>query len=185
MDKPSVLQLGLQLQQVRVRRGWSLSQLAAAAGIAKSNVSRLEQGVGNPTLDTIWRLALALEVPFGDLMVPSVHMVDAEGGQVRLLGQGHDDPAVDAYWFCCAPNTHRVATPHAAGTLERITMISGELIVGPLASPKRLKAGDSYAFAADTAHCYQTEQGGATAVLTIVYPRRVDPQPTYGADDGQ
>ena len=65
MDKLSLGTLGQHLQSLRLARGWSLSQLAAAAGSAKSNLSRLEQGNGNPTLDTIWRLAVQLGVPFG------------------------------------------------------------------------------------------------------------------------
>lgn len=169
MDKPSLQLLGRRIQQLRLERGMSLSQLAAAAGIAKSNVSRLEQGNGNPTLDTIWRLSLQLQVPFGDLIAPLHTAVGEEGVQVRLLDQGRDNPAVDAYWFSCAPNTRRVAEPHAKGTLERVTLVQGELWVGPAASPVLLRAGDSLQFAADTEHCYQTGERWATALLSIVY----------------
>ena len=70
MDQHSLETLGRHLQSLRVARGWSLSGLAAAAGVAKSNLSRLEQGNGNPTLDTIWRLAVQLNVPFGNLVAP-------------------------------------------------------------------------------------------------------------------
>ncbi len=70
MDKPSLNTLGRHIQLLRTERGLSLSQLAADAGIAKSNLSRIEQGEGNPTLDTIWRLAMQLDVPFGNLVAP-------------------------------------------------------------------------------------------------------------------
>ena len=60
--------LGRNLQKLRLDKGLSLSKLAADAGIAKSNLSRLEQGTGNPTIDTIWRLAVQLDVPFGSLV---------------------------------------------------------------------------------------------------------------------
>lgn len=169
MDKPSLELLGRRIQQLRLQQGISLSQLAAAAGIAKSNLSRLEQGNGNPTLDTIWRLSLQLQLPFGDLIAPLRTAVGDDGVQVRLLDQGTDQPAVDAYWLSCAPNTRRDAEPHAKGTLERVTLISGELLVGPSSAPVRLTAGESFEFAADVAHCYQTGERWATALLTIVY----------------
>ena len=68
MEKPSLDILGRNLQSIRVSKGLSLSQLAQDAGIAKSNLSRIEQGSGNPTLDTLWRLAIQLDVPFGCLV---------------------------------------------------------------------------------------------------------------------
>lgn len=169
MDKLTLETLGRHLQTLRMTRGLSLSQLAADAGIAKSNLSRLEQGCGNPTLDTIWRLSLQLKVPFGDLIAPMKVPVADHGVTVRLIDQGSDQPAVDAYWMSCAPLTERNAEAHAAGTIETITLISGELEVGTAQDLKRLRAGDSHRFAADQPHCYRTGESWATALLTIVY----------------
>lgn len=79
MDKLTLDTLGRHLQSLRLARGLSLSQLAADAGMAKSNLSRLEQGNGNPTLDTIWRLAGRLNVPFGNLVAPISVPVSDDG----------------------------------------------------------------------------------------------------------
>lgn len=70
MNKLSLNTLGQHLQALRLERGWSLSQLANEAGITKSNLCRLEQGNGNPTRDTLWRLAVQLNLPFGTLVAP-------------------------------------------------------------------------------------------------------------------
>ena len=105
MDSLSLNTLGHHLQRLRLERGWSLSQLASEAGIAKSNLCRLEQGNGNPTLDTIWRLAVQLNVPFGTLVAPISVPLGEDGVQVRLIDQGKDCPQVDAYWMRCAPQT--------------------------------------------------------------------------------
>ena len=51
------------MQQLRARRerqGLSLSEVSERVGIDKGNLSRLEQGKGNPTLSTITRVASAL-----------------------------------------------------------------------------------------------------------------------------
>jgi XRE family transcriptional regulator, regulator of sulfur utilization len=173
MDKPTLDTLGRHIQSLRLARGISLSQLAADAGIAKSNLSRLEQGNGNPTLDTIWRLSLQLQVPFGNLIAPVGSMggalVGESGVQVRLIDQGKDNPPVDAYWMSCAPFTERKSEAHAAGTVEFITLISGQLEVGVEGESKILTAGQSHSFSADQAHLYRTGESWATALLTIVY----------------
>jgi len=169
LDKLTLETLGRHLQSLRQARGLSLSQLAADAGIAKSNLSRLEQGCGNPTLDTIWRLSLQLKVPFGDLIAPVNVPVGDHGVTVRLIDQGSDQPSVDAYWMSCAPFTERKAEAHAAGTVESITLISGQLEVGNASNIRLLRAGESHRFAADEPHLYRTGESWATALLTIVY----------------
>ncbi|ALM53087.1 helix-turn-helix domain-containing protein [Halomonas huangheensis] len=171
MDKISLSTLGQHLQQLRTTRGWSLSQLASMAGIAKSNLSRLEQGNGNPTLDTLWRLAVHLEVPFGTLVAPISAPLDEDGVQVQLLDQGRDKPPVDVYWMRCAPWTERQAEAHTPGARENITVISGQLAVGPINAIQTVSAGETISFDADQMHSYRTEESWATLMMTIVYLR--------------
>lgn len=137
--------------------------------MAKSNLSRLEQGNGNPTLDTIWRLAARLNVPFGNLVAPISGPVGDDGVQVLLIDQGKDTPQVDAYWMSCAPHTLREAEAHPAGTSESITIISGQLEVGTEANTALLAAGESHTFASDQPHTYRTGDTWATLLVAIVY----------------
>ena len=51
----------------RTRAGLSLSALATRAGIAKSTLSQLESAKGNPSIETLWSLATAMDVPFSCL----------------------------------------------------------------------------------------------------------------------
>jgi len=169
MDRLSLGTLGQHLQRLRQEQGLSLSQLAAAAGIAKSNLSRLEQGNGNPTLDTIWRLAVQLNVPFGTLVAPIAVPLGEDGVQVRLIDQGKDRPHVDVYWMRCAPHTSRHAEAHTPGAQETLTLISGMLEAGSEGETRVLRAGDTIAFAADRPHLYRTHEDWATLLVTIVY----------------
>ncbi|RTR02945.1 helix-turn-helix domain-containing protein [Halomonas nitroreducens] len=169
MDRLSLGTLGQHLQRLRLEKGLSLSQLAAAAGIAKSNLSRLEQGNGNPTLDTIWRLAVQLDVPFGTLVAPISVPLGEEGVQVRLLDQGQDSPQVDAYWMRCAPHTTRHAEAHTPGARESLTLIEGQLEAGPEGETRHLSAGDTHGFPADRPHLYRTGESWATLLLSVVY----------------
>ncbi|GEA05374.1 hypothetical protein KUL42_01350 [Alteromonas sp. KUL42] len=172
LNQSTLNTLGRHLQKLRQERGISLSQLAAGAGIAKSNLSRLEQGNGNPTLDTIWRLAKELDLSFGELVHPLSTSVGEQGVEVRLIEQGKGDPKVDAYWMSIAPNTHREAEAHATGTEESITLISGSLEAGNTGNTVVLSPGQSTAFNADLPHCYKTQDQWATCLITIVYHKK-------------
>jgi transcriptional regulator with XRE-family HTH domain len=174
MDKPSLNTLGQHLQALRLERGWSLSHLANKAGIAKSNLCRLEQGNGNPTLDTIWRLAVQLNVPFGTLVAPINVPLGEDGVQVQLIDQGKGVPQVDAYWMRCAPHTLRHAEAHTRGTQETLTLISGWLEVGPKGATTVLTPGETKTFPADPPHCYRTQDQEATMLLTVTYGEQGD-----------
>ncbi len=60
--------VGQNIRAERERAGLSLSQLAAATGISKAHLVRLEKGDGNPSLEILARIAEALEVTVADLV---------------------------------------------------------------------------------------------------------------------
>src|SRR4030095_7184858 len=58
------------LQRERRRTGLSLTEVARRAGIAKSTLSQLESGTGNPSVETLWAICVALDVPLSGLSAP-------------------------------------------------------------------------------------------------------------------
>jgi len=76
------------LRRERERLGLSQSELAKRAGIAKSTLSQLEAAAGNPSVETIWALSVALGVPFSRL-------VEAPRQVVRVIRAG-EGPVVHA-----------------------------------------------------------------------------------------
>jgi transcriptional regulator with XRE-family HTH domain len=71
-DKPElddVLQaVGPRLRALRLRRGATLTQLAKSTGISVSTLSRLESGQRRPTLELLFPLARAHQVPLDELV---------------------------------------------------------------------------------------------------------------------
>lgn len=53
--------LGKNLKKVRIKKGLSKSRLARKANININTLSRLENGIGNPLISTLYRLSLALK----------------------------------------------------------------------------------------------------------------------------
>src|SRR5437763_13503787 len=60
--------LGTNLRARRDEQGISLSELARRSGIAKGTLSQLESGSGNPTIQTVFSLSNALQVPVSTLL---------------------------------------------------------------------------------------------------------------------
>lgn len=53
---------------LRLEKGWSQEHLAEAAGLSRDAVSRIERGDRQPSLDTLQRIADALEVSLSSLV---------------------------------------------------------------------------------------------------------------------
>ena len=63
--------VGARIRALRLSAGRSAKAIAAAAGIAPSNYARLEAGTHQPRLETIMRVARALDVTVSDLVAES------------------------------------------------------------------------------------------------------------------
>lgn len=60
--------LGRNVRALRRERAWSQEELADNAGLDRTYVSQIERAVGNPSLETIAKIALALQVRPGELL---------------------------------------------------------------------------------------------------------------------
>ena len=61
-------EVGPRLKRLRVRRGITLTELAAATGISKSTLSRLETGQRKPSLELLLPIAQAHQVPLDEIV---------------------------------------------------------------------------------------------------------------------
>ena len=84
---PPLAAIAAALRRERERAGLSLTELARRAGLAKSTLSQLEAGTGNPSVETLWALGVALGVPFSQLVEPPAPQV-----RVVRAGEGAADP---------------------------------------------------------------------------------------------
>jgi transcriptional regulator with XRE-family HTH domain len=181
--QPAAQALARSLKRRRLERGISLSELARRANISKATLSSLERGSGNPSVDTVWALAQALSVPFGDLFEAadgdSVRVLRIEDAQIvteetgflgrRLLtrqGRG----GLEIYVLDLAAGAKRNAAAHSPGVLEHVIVVSGRAEVGPDDDAADLEAGDCLTFSADLPHHYHALEGAARLLSVTDYP---------------
>src|SRR5262245_54609796 len=116
------------VRTLRLARTMSLNELAAASGIGKATLSRIEQAEANPTVETLYALADALGVPVGSLTAtagPHVEHIKAEDlatvtGAVhaKVLTQAAGAKLVEALEIYFPAGHTRRSNPHPKGVVE-------------------------------------------------------------------
>jgi len=88
--------IGERLKRVRLERGYTLKDVAGKSGYSKALISRIENGNVSPSINSLLKIASALEVKPHDLFLPSkdaeptvVHKSDRKrvkinGGKVEV-----------------------------------------------------------------------------------------------------
>lgn len=168
----------------REAAGLSLSALAARAGLAKSTLSQLEAGKGNPNVETLWAVATALGLPFSALFEAASDpraLIRADEGialasghagfAVVLLDRSGPDRRRDLYRLRLLPGTRREAEPHPRGSVEHAFVCEGRVRLGPPEAPVELGPGDYLRFAGDVRHSYEALAGPALILLVMDAPR--------------
>ncbi|MEQ5868987.1 helix-turn-helix transcriptional regulator [Sagittula sp. NFXS13] len=64
------LDLGLRVRELRKDKDWTLEQAARKAGLARSTLSKIENGQMSPTYDALKKLAVGLEISVPQLFTP-------------------------------------------------------------------------------------------------------------------
>ena len=68
---PEPLNLGQRVRELRKAKGWTLDQAAGQAGLARSTLSKIENGQMSPTYDAVKKLAEGLKISVPQLFTPA------------------------------------------------------------------------------------------------------------------
>lgn len=60
-------QLGQRIRELRTKQHMSQEELSFKAGISPAHLGQIERALKNPTIDTIAKIAAALDIPISDL----------------------------------------------------------------------------------------------------------------------
>ena len=64
------MDLGVRVRQLRKAQGWTLEQAASQAGLARSTLSKIENGQMSPTYEALKKLAVGLQISVPQLFTP-------------------------------------------------------------------------------------------------------------------
>ncbi|MFF5085030.1 helix-turn-helix domain-containing protein [Actinoplanes sp. NPDC000266] len=173
------------IRRFRQERQLSLGELAKRAGLSKQTLSKIEQGTGNPTIESVGAIAEALQI--------TVRRLVTEWGTPLFVQRGAAAPwdEADAAWsmrqmdqvygsgyvrtailhLTRAERDHRRSFGAGApGTLLHLYVIEGEVRTGPLKDQAVLTAGDFARFPGDTGHEVNCLSDHATIHVVTTIP---------------
>jgi XRE family transcriptional regulator, regulator of sulfur utilization len=175
-------QLGRTIQRMRKAYNMSLSELADQSGVAKSIISQIERNETNPTLATIWRLSQALDVSIDRFLVqtddePFVEkstkndtpVLTSDDGKCRLaiIGWIKTVEWVQWYDFAAEPGGVLESDAHQRGSIECLSVLSGELEVEVGGIIETATAGETLRYRCDRPHVIRN-RGALPAHATMV-----------------
>ena len=176
--------VGANLRRLRSRRGLSLERLARRAGVSRAMLSQIELGRSAPTINSLWKVARALDVTFAALVaqrdegVPVV--LRAQEGRLLTNHQGTftsralfplgERRRAEFYELHLDKGGEETAAPHPPGTVENLVVSAGAVDVDIAGTNHHLEAGDAILFGADVIHAYRNAgSSDATMYLVMTY----------------
>jgi transcriptional regulator with XRE-family HTH domain len=175
--------IGENLRRHRTRRGLSLERLAKASGVSRAMLGQIELGRSTPTINVLWKIASALDLPFAALVnqTPDTGAAVLRKGESKvLLSQDgrfssralfpfHSSRKAEFYELRLGAHSVAEADAHAAGTMENLVVNKGVLEVVTKGKVHHLAQGDAIMFEADSPHVYRNfgpEEGIYYLVMT-------------------
>lgn len=165
-----------QIRRWRERRGLSQQALAEASGLSRNTLSLLERGQTSPTLATLQKIAVALQVDINVLFQESAPPVVVHGDagpepdQERLAGSlgGYQlDRLIAAHILRLDPECSSGSLPAHRGE-EFVYCLSGECLYAVEEQHYLLKPGDSLHFDGRLPHCCQNPGQEKAEALVIL-----------------
>lgn len=181
--------VGGNLRRLRGERGLSLEGLAKLSGVSRAMLGQIELGHSAPTINVLWKIARALDLPFSALIA-----APRSAGGTRVLHAAKtkrltshdgtfssralfpfDEPRrVEFYELVLARGSIENADPHPAGTRENLVVTGGQVEIQAGGEVHKLSTGDAILFEADKPHSYKnTGDSDATMYLVMTYAEQV------------
>ena len=182
--------IGARVNKERQARGWTLDQLAEAAGVSRRTVVNVEQGTANPSVTTLLRLSDALGVGLPALVEPpqpqtvkitrhgdGAALWTGDAGGRGVLVAGTQPPDVVELWdWTLGPGDRHDSETHTNGTKELLQVLEGTVTVEVGNQTIELGTGDAATFAGDVPHSYANDHDQPARFSLAVF------EPDVGAD---
>lgn len=174
--------VGKNLRRLRTERGLSLERLAQASGVSRAMLGQVELGQSAPTINVLWKIARAVDVPFSALITSAqstgAKVLRASAAKRLMSSDGsfssralfpYDEPRrVEFYELKLAPKGVEKADAHAAGTTENLVVAKGAVSVEAGGVVHELGTGDAILFEADVPHVYRNSGAGEALVYLVM-----------------
>lgn len=169
------------LKRIRGERNLSLGQLAEMAGVSKVMLAQLEKGTSNPTINTVWKITGALQLPYTSLLeLPEAKAIHVRKADIHALEEDryhifsyytrNGDREFELYQIEMDPGCVHESIGHSTNSSEYIMVVDGKMILEVNGEEYTLETDDGLCFEAAAPHIYRNiTNRKAKAVLLISY----------------
>lgn len=177
------------LRRLRTRKGYSLERLARASGVSRAMLGQIELSQSAPTINLLWRVASALDVPFSTLLggdsepptsilrarsAPRLQSADGCFHSRPLFPFGQGPRKTEFYELRLASGGTERASAHPLGTVENLVVGVGRVAIKFGSERHVLEAGDAIVFRADVEHSY-VSLAQVESVMYLVMTYTIEP----------
>ncbi|MGL4739710.1 MAG: helix-turn-helix domain-containing protein [Sarcina sp.] len=181
-SKDFIEEIGMILRSIRTEKKINLEELSKKTGISRLTLAKIEKGAANPTLNIMWKICIALEIEFSQLVNMSEEIsisrsnkslgVEDEKNSFRieLMFKENQVKSAEFYRVYLAPKETILTEEHNKGCIETIMVMEGkiELTVGE--KVYILEKFDSIKFKADVEHSYRNIHNDKSILnSTLIY----------------
>lgn len=174
--------IAINMSRLREDKNLSFGQLAERSGVSKVMLSQIEKGEGNPTINTIWKVANGLGVDYSQLIVQPEAKVQVIRGDE--LPPQEDDGGVfqalcyfpatssrrfDVFVVKIAPGGEHFSDGHSPKTQEYVLAQQGPLEAILDNETYYLKPGDAICFDCTKPHKFRNSSQDPIEFLDIIY----------------
>jgi XRE family transcriptional regulator, regulator of sulfur utilization len=164
---------------LRHARGLTQQALAAAAGVPRSTIASLESGTGNPSLQSLLKVAQALAAPLDELLAaPRAAVRLWRAAEVGAQHKGRDvvvrslvpEPVPNEQMELMSLGVGAVmaGTPHLPATREYFTCLEGRVTLVVAGELHVLDPGDTLAFPGYLPHSYLNRADAPARGISLV-----------------
>lgn len=128
-------------------------------------------------MSTLWKIATGLNVPFSAFITPeadrqAVFDPQQQAMVVKPLFPWDEALRFDYFSITTAPGALSESTPHEAGVIEHVVVVSGELEMKLEGNWKTISADLGVRFAGDKPHAYRNSSDRTVHFHSLIhYPR--------------
>jgi len=169
-DRPKPVDLARRVRELRKARDWTLEQAAQKAGLARSTLSKIENGQMSPTYDALKKLAWGLDISVPQLFTPTANPRVNGRLAVTKTGDGAPHPTTTYEHEMLAPQlTQKAMLPYRARIRARafeefdgwvrhageefLYVLTGEIrLITEFYAPVDMRRGDSAYYDATMGH---------------------------------
>ena len=170
------------LKKLRTEQNLSIRQLSSLSGVSNVMLSQIEKAESNPTINTLWKIAAALNVPYTRLIdeLPLNAAIVRKKDRVK---QPEDSKQYDVFNYFSytsqrnfelfyvelAPNATNHSTAHSHKAQEYIFVISGTLKLSIQNQILTLHEEDAAYFESSSNHSYENPADSTLKFICINY----------------